>query len=236
MGKKDRQSMEELWSKRFDEEVESDEEEPLSRKAKREREKSISPILTAFLVFLLLLAILPISAYLWWSSRDSLSEEPTSPAVEQVAENEQNEEPEESDDIVLEDIEESDTRDSEEEESQNESEVAAEADDGSDEESGEGVTGTEDGSEPAASSDETGSDEETTDSSQEEIGNTGSSDTVPAAEEEPAETGDATYYTVEAGDNMYRIALNHGMSTEELMQLNGIQDETVYVGQELRVN
>lgn len=236
MGKKDRQSMEELWSKRFDEEVESDEEEPLSRKAKREREKSISPILTAFLVFLLLLAILPISAYLWWSSRDSLSEEPISPAVEQVAENEQNEEPEESDDIVLEDTEESDTRDSEEEESQNESEVAAEADDGSDEESGEGVTGTEDGSEPAASSDETGSDEETTDSSQEEIGNTGSSDTVPAAEEEPAETGDATYYTVEAGDNMYRIALNHGMSTEELMQLNGIQDETVYVGQELRVN
>ena len=34
---------------------------------------------------------------------------------------------------------------------------------------------------------------------------------------------------------MYRIALNHGMTTEELMALNNLSSETVYVGQVLKV-
>ncbi|MDZ7835357.1 MAG: hypothetical protein U5K84_08430 [Alkalibacterium sp.] len=93
MSKKERQSMEELWSKRFDEEAEIN-EEPLSRKAKREREKSISPILTVTLIFLALLIILPTSAYVWWSSQDEKSEDPAAPTVEQVAENSETEEAE----------------------------------------------------------------------------------------------------------------------------------------------
>jgi len=42
-------------------------------------------------------------------------------------------------------------------------------------------------------------------------------------------------YTVQAGDNLYRIALNHGMTTQELANLNGITpDTTLSVGQVLR--
>lgn len=49
----------------------------------------------------------------------------------------------------------------------------------------------------------------------------------------PVESGST--YTVQPGDNMYRIALNHGMTTQELMALNNLSEETVYVGQVLQV-
>lgn len=52
--------------------------------------------------------------------------------------------------------------------------------------------------------------------------------------ETPAETGNT--YTVQAGDNLYRIALNHGMTTEELKALNGISGDEVSVGTVLKVN
>lgn len=52
--------------------------------------------------------------------------------------------------------------------------------------------------------------------------------------ETPVETGDT--YTVQAGDNLYRIALNHGMTTEELKALNGISGDEVSVGTVLKVN
>ena len=51
----------------------------------------------------------------------------------------------------------------------------------------------------------------------------------------PPSTEGRTTYTVQAGDNMYRIALNNGMTTQELMALNGLTEETVYVGQVLIV-
>lgn len=44
------------------------------------------------------------------------------------------------------------------------------------------------------------------------------------------------YYTVSAGENAYRIALNHNMTTEELYQLNGLQSgSTITPGMQLRV-
>lgn len=42
-------------------------------------------------------------------------------------------------------------------------------------------------------------------------------------------------YTVKASDNLYRIALNHGMTQQELMQMNGLTSPTVSVGQVLKV-
>lgn len=51
----------------------------------------------------------------------------------------------------------------------------------------------------------------------------------------PPSTEGRTTYTVQAGDNMYRIALNNSMTTQELMALNGLTEETVYVGQVLIV-
>lgn len=53
----------------------------------------------------------------------------------------------------------------------------------------------------------------------------------PATESEPA----GSTYTVKAGDNMYRIGVNNGLTVSEIMQLNGLTDETVYVGQILKL-
>ena len=71
MSKKDRESMEELWSKRFDEEVDYNEEQTMSRKAKREREKSISPILTVTVIFLVLVIVVTLGTYVWYSNHEA---------------------------------------------------------------------------------------------------------------------------------------------------------------------
>lgn len=42
-------------------------------------------------------------------------------------------------------------------------------------------------------------------------------------------------YTVKQGDNLYRIAVNHGMTQQELMNLNGLTQPVVSVGQVLQV-
>lgn len=40
-------------------------------------------------------------------------------------------------------------------------------------------------------------------------------------------------YIVEHGDNLYRIALNHGITLEELMNINGLTSELIHPGDEL---
>lgn len=56
----------------------------------------------------------------------------------------------------------------------------------------------------------------------------------------PAASSSATnssYYVVQAHDNAYRIALNHGMTTQQLYQLNGMSSNTVLrPGMRLRVH
>ncbi|TVP92536.1 LysM peptidoglycan-binding domain-containing protein [Alkalibacterium sp.] len=235
MSRKDRDSMEELWSKRFDEEADLTEDEPMSRKAKREKEQGISPILTVTVIFLALLIILPISAYAWFLNREDLSESPSSPSVEQV--------------VVVEDEDEDDEieEEEEEEEEQEEEEETEEAEPESEEPElvSEPEETTDLGQSQAASSQETTDQNES--GSSEEVTETVSQpepepDPEPEPEPEPEQTveqtesnTEASYHTVSAGENMYRIALNNGMSTEELMQLNGLSDETVFIGQKLKV-
>ena len=57
----------------------------------------------------------------------------------------------------------------------------------------------------------------------------------PESESEVVEDTTNTY-TVQAGDNLYRIALNHNMTTDELKSLNGISGDSVSVGTVLKVN
>lgn len=42
-------------------------------------------------------------------------------------------------------------------------------------------------------------------------------------------------HIVQAGENLYRIGLKYNISPEKLMQLNGLPDVTIYVGQKLNV-
>lgn len=59
------------------------------------------------------------------------------------------------------------------------------------------------------------------------------------SEEQPESTPtDGEYtgtYVVKAGDNLYRIALNHGMDLEVLKQINGITTDSIEVGATLKV-
>ncbi len=54
---------------------------------------------------------------------------------------------------------------------------------------------------------------------------------TPTPEEEPG----WFYYTVQRGDTLFSIAEQFGITVEELKQLNGLTDDTIYVGQKLRV-
>lgn len=188
MSKKDRESMEELWSKRFDEEVDYNEEQTMSRKAKREREKSISPILTVTVIFLVLVIVVTLGTYVWYSNHEANYNEPQSTTVA-----EKNDNADTSED-TKEEPKKDEPKDEEPEKAPEEPEKAPE--------------------EPKVEE-------------QPEKKQTEETDQSPEAATET--------YVVKAGDNMYRIALNHGMTTEELMKLNGLSDESVYVGQKLNV-
>ena len=48
----------------------------------------------------------------------------------------------------------------------------------------------------------------------------------------PAEN---VFYTVKSGDNLYGIARNHGMTLQELKELNNLSDDVIRVGQRLSV-
>jgi len=53
---------------------------------------------------------------------------------------------------------------------------------------------------------------------------------------ETLENGQAEYYTVKAGDTMYRISLQHHISLTKLLQLNNMQEtDKIDIGQKIRV-
>lgn len=73
-----------------------------------------------------------------------------------------------------------------------------------------------------------------------------SSSAVASSSSEPAESSSSSasstaatsgeiIYVVKAGDNLYRIALNHGLTQEELMAYNGLTSTVISVGDELRI-
>ncbi len=61
---------------------------------------------------------------------------------------------------------------------------------------------------------------------------------VEEATEETSRTApvsEATVYVVKAGDTLSRIAGNHGMSTKQLRELNGLQGDRLSIGQRLKI-
>lgn len=92
----------------------------------------------------------------------------------------------------------------------------------------------------SSSAEENNSQEEsssTVESSQVESSSTQESSAVESSSEATKPTIDGNYqiYTVKAGDNLYRIALNHGMDLATLKQINGLTGDEISVGMELKV-
>ncbi len=61
----------------------------------------------------------------------------------------------------------------------------------------------------------------------------GAAPEVPAVSAPPVESGGA--YVVQAGDNLFRIALRHGVTVVALKAANGLITDIVYVGQRLTI-
>lgn len=212
MSKKKQSSDEEIWSKRFDEDQDDLEYVSRSERSKnnRDREDKMSPILTGTVIFLAVLILATIFYYVWFTNRPSnqpdVAEEDD---VEIVAEDQNEEAEEEPEEEVAEDetdAEPEETETSPEPEPEPEPELEPEP-------------------EPAPEPTQEQAPEPTPEPAPE-----------PAVEVEPVTPPtDRATYTVQAGDNMYRIALNHGMTTQELMALNNLSDESVYIGQVLIV-
>src|SRR5699024_4823255 len=57
--------------------------------------------------------------------------------------------------------------------------------------------------------------------------------TEPEDVQEPVSSGKE--YIVQPGDNLFRIALNHNMTTEQLRVLNGLPSNDIKVGDVLKV-
>lgn len=63
-----------------------------------------------------------------------------------------------------------------------------------------------------------------------------SSSSSAASSSSTPSTSTASTYTIQAGDNLYRIAVNHGLTLDELLALNGLQPgSSIAPGQAIRV-
>lgn len=194
----------ELWSRKFDED-EGYTNGNYSRTERKKADKAISPVLKSLWIFLALFIMLPTGVYLWYTYNDqdttaAESETETLIVKENEADKSEAKEPEKE-------ISKPESEESEVAEKPSESSQAASSESSKAIESSKAVE-----SESKAPIEESATSEA---SSQ-------------AAESRPAE-GSKTY-TVKPGDNLYRIALNHGISTDELKALNGLTTDEVAVG------
>src|SRR5690625_1600974 len=214
MNKRNQSSDEEIWSKRFGDDEEELEYVSRSERSRNERKwnsDGMSPMLTGTVVFLAVLILATIFYYVWYSNyspdNQVATEEPEVETTNREDDPEPDSESEQETDVASE--EDSDTESEPEPEPEPEPESEPEPE-------------PEPETEPEPASEPEPDPEPATEPASE-----------PEVETTPADGGST--YTVQAGDNMYRIALNHGMTTQELMDLNNLTEETVYVGQVLRV-
>lgn len=55
------------------------------------------------------------------------------------------------------------------------------------------------------------------------------------AENQPQEAPAGGVHVVQPGDNLYRIALNNGLTVDQLKQMNGLTGDEISIGQQLKV-
>lgn len=223
--KESHSKQEELWSRSFEDDEFVD--VPYSRSAKKKAEKTISPITKTILIFGILILVLPAAAYfLWLNDENTKADNDSGKETEIVVS--KNDTSYKKDSAKPEnDSSEKETPDSSEttkEETADEEKETVKKEpvkEESKEQSNEQSTKEPAKSEPVNVPEKKPADTPKTETS------------APETTEQPGTVGET--YVVQPGDNLFRIALNHHMSTEELRELNGLQSTDIKVGDVLRV-
>lgn len=176
-----------------------------SRSARHSNKKDVAPLSKVLLFLFFALLIIPFATYYL---NERAKNEPTPKSTEEVMISKQSSSEESS----------SDDSEADSQESQSDESVA---DTSSEVESAESESKPETNEEPESSAE---------------------SVIPPATNEEevtepelPADTVYTNTYTIQAGDNLYRIALNHGMTLDELMEANNLTSDVAIIGVTLKV-
>lgn len=212
---RDNLNEEELWEKKFEEDL-TDSTSRSERRAMNQKDGKSSNLLAVAILIMAILIILPL-LYITWQNRVNREEfRANQESIAVVQEDDEQKETEESD---------TDDDDTAEDEKESESESdQAEAERKAAEER------------ERAETERKRQEEQARREAQERAAE-------EARQREAAEQNQNTNeipegvktHVVQPKDNLYRIALNNGMTTEELMELNGLKDTTIQVGQVLRL-
>lgn len=214
--KSKKENNDELWSKKFDGEVEESTNE--NTNGGRKRQSRISPILTGSVALLALLIVVIIFFYVFYRGRDEAKVEDTSDQVT-LQEN--------SSDIKNLNLKKRDKEQEEQEEKAKKEQEQKEQEQKEQERKKQLEEQKRKQQEEQAKLEEK-------QKQQEEQQN--QSSRTQESQQQPTNTNSQTY-TVQAGDNLYRIAVNHGMTLDELLQKNGLTaDSPITPGDTLQVN
>lgn len=225
MSKKDMNDKEELWSKKFDEEMEEADQDTSEHKKKKSK---ISPILTGSVALLGLLIVVMIFFYVYYRGRDGAQVAQTSDQVT-LQEN--------SNDIKDLNLKARDSqKEKEEKEKKAEEEKQKEQEKKQErkKQQREEQRQQEREAEQARQQEQQQQQQQQT-QQQEQSNQQQQTQQTPQTQQQQQSGGSS--YTVQAGDNLYRIAVNHGMTLDELLQKNGLSaNSTIQPGDTLQVN
>lgn len=214
---------EELWSKKFDEEMEEADQDTSEHKKKKSK---ISPILTGSVALLGLLIVVMIFFYVYYRGRDGAQVAQTSDQV-MLQEN--------SNDIKDLNLKARDSqKEKEEKEKKAEEEKQKEQEKKEKEQERKKQQHEEQGQQEREAEQARQQEQQQQQAQQQEQSN--QQQQTQQTQQQQQQSGGSSY-TVQAGDNLYRIAINHGMTLDELLQKNGLSaNSTIQPGDTLQVN
>ncbi|WP_111973798.1 LysM peptidoglycan-binding domain-containing protein [Dolosigranulum pigrum] len=221
MSKKDMNDKEELWSKKFDEEMEEADQDTSEHKKKKSK---ISPILTGSVALLGLLIVVMIFFYVYYRGRDGAQVAQTSDQVT-LQEN--------SNDIKDLNLKARDSQKEKEEKEKKAEEEKQEQEKKEKEQERKKQQREEQRQQEREAEQARQQEQQQQQTQQQEQSN--QQQQTPQTQQQQQSGGSS--YTVQAGDNLYRIAVNHGMTLDELLQKNGLSaNSTIQPGDTLQVN
>lgn len=212
---------EELWSKKFDEEMEEADQDTSEHKKKKSK---ISPILTGSVALLGLLIVVMIFFYVYYRGRDGAQVAQTSDQVT-LQEN--------SNDIKDLNLKARDSQKEKEEKEKKAEEEKQEQEKKEKEQERKKQQREEQRQQEREA--EQARQQEQQQQQQQQTQQQEQSNQQQQTQQQQQSGGSS--YTVQAGDNLYRIAVNHGMTLDELLQKNGLSaNSTIQPGDTLQVN